>query len=69
MFKLSGCDINEFNRNMIFIGNLHGTITATQLKFIFEDLFGPVAYILIDTDRYPVSKLPVVVLTLNSHIS
>ena len=39
-------------KHTIFVGGLHGMITATSLARIMNDLFGNVAYVEIDTDKY-----------------
>lgn len=40
------------NRLTVFVGALHGRLYATALGQIFEELFGDVVYVQIDTDRY-----------------
>ncbi|OQR77885.1 hypothetical protein BIW11_06776 [Tropilaelaps mercedesae] len=46
---------NMFRHNTVFVGALHGEITAEGLQKIFSELFGPVVYVGIDSDknRYP----------------
>lgn len=36
----------------VFVGGLHGMITAKALAKFMEDLFGPVVYAGLDTDKY-----------------
>lgn len=45
----------------IFVGALHGMITARALFTIFNDLFGNVSYAALDTDKYhyPIGKLSI----------
>lgn len=40
------------NRLSIFVGALHGLITARALYQICNDLFGNVSSVTLDTDRY-----------------
>jgi len=40
------------NRLTVFVGALHGRLYAQALGQIFEELFGDVVYVQIDTDRY-----------------
>ncbi|XP_003739896.1 uncharacterized protein LOC100905810 [Galendromus occidentalis] len=46
---------NAYKKNTVFVGALHGEITAEGLQQILSDLFGPVAHVAIDCDkqRYP----------------
>ena len=39
-------------RNQVFVGGLHGMLTATGLSNVMNDLFGNVVYVEIDTDKY-----------------
>ncbi|XP_067943445.1 cytoplasmic polyadenylation element-binding protein 1-like [Watersipora subatra] len=50
---------NKRNKNMtVFVGGLHGLITAYSLARIMNELFGSVAYVDIDTDKtkYPIGS-------------
>ena len=38
--------------HQVFVGGLHGMLTATGLSKVMNDLFGNVAYVEIDTDKY-----------------
>jgi hypothetical protein len=42
----------------VFVGALHGMMTATILGAIMEEQFGPVVYVGINTDKnkYPIGK-------------
>ena len=46
------------NERTIFVGALHGMMTAEFLAEVFSDLFGPVMYVGLDTDRhkYPIGS-------------
>ena len=45
----------------VFVGALHGMMTAEGLAYIINDLFGNVVYAGIDTDKhkYPIGKVPI----------
>lgn len=53
--KRSHTQSNAYKENTVFVGALHGEITAEGLQQILSDLFGPVAHVAIDCDkqRYP----------------
>ena len=38
--------------NTVFVGALHGEMTAHDLFVIMEELFGPVASVGLDTDKF-----------------
>ena len=40
------------NQKTVFVGALHGMLTAEGLAVVMHDLFGGVAYVGIDTDKY-----------------
>ncbi len=44
--------------NTVFVGALHGMITAEALRNIMNDLFGNVTFAALDTDKhkYPIGK-------------
>lgn len=46
------------SEKVVFVGALHGTITAEGLAKVMHDLFGPVTSVSIDTDknRYPIGN-------------
>ncbi|XP_051949112.1 cytoplasmic polyadenylation element-binding protein 1-like [Xyrauchen texanus] len=47
-----------YNNKMVFVGALHGMITAEALAHIMDDLFGYVLFVGIDTDKhkYPIGS-------------
>lgn len=40
------------SKKTIFVGNLHGTMTARYLWRLMEDLFGGAVYAGVDIDKY-----------------
>jgi hypothetical protein len=54
----------------VFVGALHGLVTAHGLAMVFEELFGPVEYALLDTDQhgYPSGSGRVAFLSPDSHL-
>lgn len=46
------------NTNTVFVGALHGTLTAMNLAKVMNDLFGDVIYVGLDTDihKYPIGE-------------
>ena len=45
-------------KKTVFVGGLHGMMSASLLRKMMKDLFGPVEYVVIDTDknRYPIGS-------------
>lgn len=45
-------------KKTVFVGGLHGMMSASLLRKMMKDLFGPVKYVVIDTDknRYPIGS-------------
>jgi len=45
-------------KKTVFVGGLHGMMSASLLRKLMKDLFGPVKYVVIDTDknRYPIGS-------------
>ena len=45
-------------KKTVFVGGLHGMMSASLLRNMMKDLFGPVKYVVIDTDknRYPIGS-------------
>lgn len=51
-FQKAHSDINGFSKqNTVFVGALHGEITAEDLQRILSELFGPIIHVGIDTDK------------------
>ncbi|OQR70905.1 hypothetical protein BIW11_11325, partial [Tropilaelaps mercedesae] len=63
------CDSNGGTKqNTVFVGGLHGEITAEGLQTILSELFGPIIHVGIDTDRnrYPNGSARVTFATASS---
>ena len=60
-FVLSASHRLELDKT-VFVGALHGMLTAEDLALVLDNLFGNVVYSGIDTDKYkyPIGELGVV---------
>jgi len=57
------------NQKTVFVGALHGMLTAEGLAHVMNDLFGGVAYVGIDTDKfkYPIGSARVTFNNIRSY--
>lgn len=67
-YSVNGNQGNVRNKYTVFVGALHGMITAAALASIMEELFGPVLFAGLDTDKhkYPIGKYSDPFLTYSS---